>query len=260
MSNNDEKEFPAPASTASTGGRQNEDAFVWALAFKRVMHYARMNRKVSGSEIPAGHKAGDQIKEPAALRHSRHVLAETRRGDNGGLMAGMWRVRALLSRDDSGGGGFDKSDHGIDIAARLEEWQSARDQRLWKLIVSPEFGERADLERLARDMMARMERDLGSELQWVAVAHHNTEASPRSHRAAGAVHEDGSALRLNRDYIKHGIRNVAEDFCTRQLGHRGTLDAAEAEAAQIAEKEIYISGQSDSERKRVSRTMVTRSG
>jgi hypothetical protein len=38
----------------------------------------------------------------------------------------------------SSGAGFDKFDHDVDIAARLEEWQSAQDQRLWKLIVSPE--------------------------------------------------------------------------------------------------------------------------
>jgi hypothetical protein len=33
----------------------------------------------------------------------------------------------------------------IDIAARLEEWQKAGDERLWKLIISPEFGDLTDL-------------------------------------------------------------------------------------------------------------------
>ena len=44
-------------------------------------------------------------------------------------------------------------------AKELERWQSEGDPRLWKLIVSPEFGERLDLDRLTRDLMARMEKD-----------------------------------------------------------------------------------------------------
>jgi hypothetical protein len=44
-----------------------------------------------------------------------------------------------------------------------------------KLIVSPEFGERAGLKQLTRDLLSRMERDLGTPLQWVAAVHYNTE-------------------------------------------------------------------------------------
>jgi hypothetical protein len=32
---------------------------------------------------------------------------------------------------------------------------------VWKFIISPEFGDRADLERLTRDLMGRMGDDLG---------------------------------------------------------------------------------------------------
>jgi hypothetical protein len=39
---------------------------------------------------------------------------------------------------------------------RLQSWQ-AGDKRLWKLIVSPEFGDRVDLSRLTRDLVRRME-------------------------------------------------------------------------------------------------------
>jgi type IV secretory pathway VirD2 relaxase len=232
MSNNDEKEFRLRPRKPPAPRRQNE-ALVWALAFKRVMHYARMNRRTSG---PKSRRATRVV---ASSRNQRCAVRVTYSRN---AARGQWRAHgryvareSATFENDSSGAGFDKSDHGIDIAVRLEEWQSARDQRLWKLIVSPEFGERADLERLARDMMARMERDLGSALQWVAVAHHNTE-HPHVHIALRGICEDGRALRLNRDYIKHGIRNVAEDFCTRQLGHRTTLDAAEAERREIAEK------------------------
>ena len=44
--------------------------------------------------------------------------------------------------------GFNATEESTDIAARLEGWQKANDERLWKLIVSPEFGDRVDLKRL----------------------------------------------------------------------------------------------------------------
>jgi hypothetical protein len=57
----------------------------------------------------------------------------------------------------------------------LDRWQKAGDPRLWKMIVSPEFGERIDLNRLTRDLMGKMEKDLDTRLEWVAVPHYNTE-------------------------------------------------------------------------------------
>src|SRR5690349_4809155 len=38
---------------------------------------------------------------------------------------------------------------------------------------------------------------------------------------------------MSREYIQSGIRGVAEDFCTRQLGYRTELDAAEAERREV---------------------------
>ena len=113
----------------------------------------------------------------------------------------------------------------------------AVDQRLRKLIVSPELGERADLERLARDLMARMEPDLGLQLDWVAVAHHNTRASPRSHRAAGRLRRWPRFLRLNRDYIKTWYPERGGRFLHAPAWTpNSSLDAAEAERREIAEK------------------------
>jgi type IV secretory pathway VirD2 relaxase len=121
------------------------------------------------------------------------------------------------------------------MAGRLESWQAARDQRMWKVIISPEFGERVDLTRLTRDLMNRVEKDLATPLEWVAVAHFNTE-HPHVHVALRGVGRDGQEVRLPRDYVKNGIRAAAEDLCTRQLGHRTNLDAAEAERREVREK------------------------
>jgi hypothetical protein len=55
------------------------------------------------------------------------------------------------------------------------------------------------------------------------------------HVALRGLAADGKALRLSRDYVKRGVREIAEDLCTRQLGFRTTLDAEEAERRKITE-------------------------
>ena len=74
----------------------------------------------------------------------------------------------------------------------LEKWQHEGDPRLWKLIISPEFGKRVDLNQLTLDVMTRMEKDLGTRLEWVAVAHFNTE-HPHVHVALRGIRDDKSA-------------------------------------------------------------------
>ena len=113
-------------------------------------------------------------------------------------------------------------------ARLLEGWQKVGDPRLWKLIVSPEFGDRVSLDDLTRDLMHRMEQDLGTKLQWTAVPHFNTE-HPHVHIALRGVGTEGRQVGLSRDYIRGGIREVAENLCTRQLGYRTKFDAADAQ-------------------------------
>ena len=40
---------------------------------------------------------------------------------------------------------------------------------------------------------------------------------------------------LDRDYVKSGIRNIAEDLCTNQLGYRTEFDAATAERREVSQ-------------------------
>ncbi len=40
---------------------------------------------------------------------------------------------------------------------------------MFQLVVSPEFGDRVNLPRLTRGLIERMEEDLGTKLEWVAV-------------------------------------------------------------------------------------------
>jgi type IV secretory pathway VirD2 relaxase len=149
---------------------------------------------------------------------------------------GQWRAHGRYivrgSAAGSRGAGFDQISDQCDIAQRLDEWQAAGDPRLFKLIVSPEFGERLDLRELTRGLLSRMESDLGSALQWVAVAHFNTE-HPHVHVALRGIRDTGEPLVLGRAYVKSGVRARAEELCTAALGYRTERDAAEAARLEI---------------------------
>jgi type IV secretory pathway VirD2 relaxase len=152
-------------------------------------------------------------------------------------ITGQWRAHGRYIARESvkrGPEGSAYGNHAESVAPAdvLDRWQRAGDPRLWKMIISPEFGERIDLDRLTRELMGRIEKDLGTRLEWVATSHFNTE-HPHVHVALRGIKADGSPLDLKREYIRNGIRSIAEDLCTRQIGHRNQLDAMEAERREI---------------------------
>ena len=103
---------------------------------------------------------------------------------------------------------------------------------MFKIIVSPEFGDRMDLEKHTRDLMRRIEQSLLTKLEWVAVVHHNTE-HPHVHIALRGRDDRGTALRLPRAFIQSGIRRHAEELATHELGFRTERDALEAQCREI---------------------------
>src|SRR5579863_2430605 len=218
--NSDEKEFRLRP-RKPVRQRRNEP-LAWAAAFKAVIHYARASRLRKGK---TGRSTGD-VSGPQRPKNQRCAIRVTYSKN---AVRGQWRAHGrYVARESAAGNphqaGFDRHDQRIDIDSRLGHWQSAGDQRLWKVIVSPEFGDRLDLTRLTREMMDRVERDLRVGIEWIAVAHFNTE-HPHVHVALRGVDADSQPLHLQREYVKSGIRSIAEDLCTRQLGHRTDHDA-----------------------------------
>jgi hypothetical protein len=114
----------------------------------------------------------------------------------------------------------------------LDAWQKTGDERIFKIIVSPEFGERMNLKDQTRKLIKLMENDLGTPLQWVAAAHFNTE-HPHVHIALRGRDQAGAPLRLPRDYIRSGIRTRAEHLATEALGFRTERDADDAQRREI---------------------------
>jgi len=128
---------------------------------------------------------------------------------------GQWRAHGkYVARESATQGGraaeagFNATDQKLDIATALDNWQSAGDERLFKIIVSPEFADRLNLQKYARELMRRMEPDLGTQIEWVAAVHHNTE-HPHVHIAVRGVDGEGRPLRLPREYIRAGLRGRA---------------------------------------------------
>ena len=145
-----------------------------------------------------------------------------------------WPARARRREEGRPRQGLMRPNRSLDIATTLDNWQSAGDERLFKIIVSPEFADRLNLQQYARELMRRMERDLGTQIEWVAAVHHNTE-HPHVHIAVRGVDEEGRPLRLPREYIRAGLRGRAEEIATEALGYRTPADAQEAQRREIVQ-------------------------
>ncbi len=115
-----------------------------------------------------------------------------------------------------------------DFAERCED-----DRHHFRFIVSPDDAlEMADFKTFTRELMANVEKDLGTKLDWVAVDHWNTE-HPHVHVILRGRADDGQDLVIARDYIKEGMRNRAQDLITQELGPRTDLDIRRSLERQI---------------------------
>jgi hypothetical protein len=138
-------------------------------------------------------------------------------------------LATALPRHESG---FDAESEVVDITQRVEEWGGKPgEDRLWKIILSPERGLEMDLRKLTRDVMEQVAKDVGHPLEWVAAAHYwkrdkvtkaiYRDPHPHVHVALRSIDLDGRRVRMNRDYLwAGGLRGVAMQQCTRQLGYR----------------------------------------
>ena len=92
------------------------------------------------------------------------------------------------------------------------------DRHQFRLIVSADDGaELADLKPFIRDLMAKVETDLGTKLDWVAVDHFNT-GHPHTHIVIRGKDDRGNDLVIAKDYMSHGFRMRARELVTLELG------------------------------------------
>lgn len=181
---------------------------------------------------PRGSRFGrGKVASVVALRRvsarSRNVVIKARIVRHGRTGASLgahlkYLQRDGVTRDGEKGRLFGGAGEGLDrdaFATRCEE-----DRHHFRFIVSPEDAiEMGDLKDFARDLMVRMQKDLDTPLDWVAVDHWNT-GQPHVHIIVRGLADNGQDLVIARDYINDGMRAQARDIVTQELGLRTDLD------------------------------------
>ena len=186
----------------STFGRGRKIARTLTSPNRRVVVKARVVR----------HK-GARFRSAALTKHISYLKREgvTRTGEN----ARMFDARC----DDADGKAF---------AERCDD-----DRHHFRFIVSPEDADRmVDLKAFTRQLMKQAERDLDTELDWIAVDHWNTD-NPHVHVLVRGRVDDGKDLVISRDYISRGLRLRATELVGLELGPR-----TEQEVATSLEKDV----------------------
>jgi type IV secretory pathway VirD2 relaxase len=111
--------------------------------------------------------------------------------------------------------------------------RGADDRHQFRFIVSPEDSEQLDdLRTYTGHLMARMEADLGTRLEWVAVDHWNTD-NPHTHIVLRGKDDTGKDLIISRDYIAAGMRLRASELATEWLGPRTELEMQHAAQREV---------------------------
>ncbi|BBD01112.1 MULTISPECIES: relaxase/mobilization nuclease RlxS [Sphingobium] len=112
------------------------------------------------------------------------------------------------------------------------------DRHQFRFIVSPEDGDQyEDLKPLTRRLMDRMEEDLGTRLDWVAVDHFNT-GHPHTHIVVRGRDDRGADLVIARDYMTTGIRERAAELVDLDLGPRTDREIAQALRAEVEQERL----------------------
>ncbi len=235
--NNDERPIRLRPRRSKANPNDNPRRYVGALgSLLRFLQMKKRQRKTGGHS--QSHSRPPWQSPPARVYNQRVSVRVTYTKNK---TPGQWKSHGhYIARDsatkgsDPAAAGFDATRANVNIPATLNIWQLARDERIFKIIVSPEFGERLNLQDQTRQLLARMEKDLATPLEWVAAAHFNTE-HPHVHIALRGRDQTGSPLRLSRDYIRSGIRFHAENIATEALGFRTERDAQEAQRREITQ-------------------------
>jgi type IV secretory pathway VirD2 relaxase len=144
-----------------------------------------------------------------------------------------------LQRDGAGRGGvpgraYDRRGDVADLdafAARSED-----DRHQFRFIIAPEDATQlGDLRDYTRELMARVEHDFGTTLEWVAVDHWDTD-NPHTHLVLRGKDQGGRDLVIARDYIRHGMRRRACGLASQWLGPRSDQELRDASRREVTQE------------------------
>jgi len=243
MARDDEDRFRVKPAAPKSRGRSRSQRFVSQVLKQMSKTGAKSSGKSLGRPANtygrgriAASMAGQRL-GPNARRmviKSRFVVLK-RASPNSGAVHLRYIERDGVTRDGQKGQAYDADIDAADLKAFQERGQNDRHQ--FRFIVSAEDGlELEDLKGFTRQLMRRMEIDIETRLDWVAVDHWDTD-NPHTHIVLNG-HTGGPAnvredLVIAPEYMAHGMRQRASEIATEWLGPR-----TEAEIRQRLLREV----------------------
>ena len=199
----------------------------------------RVSRARPGARLGRGYAAASLAGQALGPR-SRRAIVKFRIVKHAGINPAALRQNLdYIERDgvrpDGGAGHLEAGDREqIDaesFASRIEG-----DRHHFKIIVSPEDGAQiGDLNAYTRELMAQVERDLGTRLEWVATDHWDTD-NPHIHILLRGQDEAGEDLVIAGNYIAHGMRHRAAELATQCLGPRTEREIRESLTREVVQE------------------------
>ncbi|WP_247392171.1 relaxase/mobilization nuclease domain-containing protein [Ralstonia pseudosolanacearum] len=238
MSNHDEDRFRVRPGTP----KQRDDAFINNVLQQTNKAGAKLGKTVGkvghrpGSRLGRGHVAA-RFAAASLTPNARRVTIKARlvnlpkAGPRSTVAHLRYIEREGVDRQGGPGHAYGPTTDAADTAAFEERGREDRHQ--FRFIVSPEDTEQLDdLRTYTRHLMARMETDLGTRLDWMAVDHWNTD-NPHTHVVLRGKDETGKDLIISRDYIAEGMRHRAAELATEWLGPRTELEIQHAMQREV---------------------------
>ncbi len=207
------------------GGRRHKEPSVNRELARRLSGFKGRAKSHSGA---SGGSVGARQRVVIKALVSRHKPGKAK-GSIGRHASYLGRESA--SADGKPGVFYDAARDQVNARPEVANW--ADDRHHFRLIVSPEHGaDIPDMTAYVREVMRRVQRDLDTKLEWVAINHHNTD-NPHAHVMLRGKREDGTDLVIPRRDPSTGIRDRASEVATELLGERSVLEMRSAKAKEV---------------------------
>lgn len=221
------------------GGRRAPGTSVGAMVRKAKRQFLAGGRRSRGGKGRGKH-AG---RGPLFTGSPQHVVAKIHyhkhAGKNPSALLGRhvkYIQRQAATVDEERPLAFSAEHDQVEALEVVKSWEA--DAYHWRWIISAEHGERIEgLKGFVREVMRRVETDLETKLEWLAVNHFNTD-NPHTHILVRGVDDKGAELRIHPEYIKTGVRHRAAEVATELLGPRDPEDIELARRKEVTAERL----------------------